>query len=144
MSSPALYGKLVLPIDDTAASPSIQMGGGVVTSSGTGIRGTDASIKVSVAGTDVATIDASGITATIVGQSIVVLTSTASAGGSATEAMVLTGLLTTDTIMAVTQKTKGANNLPLLGYSTQATNALTAIWSADPGVGAVIVVSVRR
>lgn len=71
-------------------------------------------------------------------------TSSAGAGGAATEAMVLTGLLATDTILAVTQKTPGGNNLPLLGYSTLANNALTGIWSADPGAGAVIVVSIKR
>lgn len=144
MSSPLIYGKLILPIDDSAAAPSIQMGGGIVSSSGTGIRGSSSSIIMSVGGVDVATVDASGITATIVGKSIIVLTSSAGAGGGATEAMVLTGLLVSDTIVSVVQKTPGANSLPLLGYSTQAANALTGIWSADPGAGAVIVVSVRR
>lgn len=71
-------------------------------------------------------------------------TSAAGAGGAATEAMTLTGLLATDTILSVVQKTKGANSLPLLGYSTQADNALTGIWSANPGAGAVIVVTVLR
>lgn len=87
---------------------------------------------------------ASTAAATTVQDKIKTLTSTAGAGGGATEAMVLTGLLTTDTILSVTQKTKGANSLPLLGYSTQAANALTGIWSADPGAGAVIVVTVLR
>lgn len=75
---------------------------------------------------------------------IVTLTSAAGAGGNATEAMTVTGLLTTDTILAVTQKTPGANSLAIIGYSTQATNALTGIWAADPGAGAVIVVTVSR
>lgn len=82
--------------------------------------------------------------ATTVTDKIKTFTSTAGAGGAATEAMVLTGLLATDTILSVTQKTKGANSLPLLGYSTQAANALTGIWSANPGAGAVIVVTVLR
>lgn len=73
-----------------------------------------------------------------------VYTSSAGAGGAATEAMTLTGLASGDTIVAVTQKTKGANNLPLLGWSTQAANALTGIWSADPGAGAVIQVFVLK
>ena len=68
---------------------------------------------------------------------IQVYTSSAGAGGAATEAMTVTGLGASDTILAVTQSTKGANSLPLLGYSTQAANALTAIWSANPGAGAV-------
>jgi hypothetical protein len=75
---------------------------------------------------------------------IQVYTSSAGAGGAATEAMVLTGLAAGDTILAVHQKTKGANNLPLLGWSTQAANALTAVYSADPGAGAVIVVCVLK
>lgn len=73
-----------------------------------------------------------------------VYTSSAGAGGAATEAMTLTGLAAGDTILAVTQKTKGANSLPLLGWSTQAANALTGIWSADPGAGAVIQVFVLK
>ncbi len=75
---------------------------------------------------------------------VLVITSAAGAGGAATEAMTVTGLLTTDTVLAVTQKTKGANSLPLLGWSTQAANALTGIWSADPGAGAVIMVTIKR
>ena len=72
------------------------------------------------------------------------ITSSAGAGGGATEAMVATGLLTTDTVLSVTQKTKGANDLPLLGWSTQAANAITGIWSADPGAGAVVQVTLSR
>lgn len=75
---------------------------------------------------------------------IVAYTSSAGAGGAATEAMVLTGLAAADEILSVHQKTKGANSLPLLGWSTQAANALTGIWSADPGANAVIVVLVRK
>lgn len=75
---------------------------------------------------------------------IQVYTSSAGAGGAATEAMTLTGLAAGDTILSVSQKTKGANNLPLLGWSTQAANALTGIWSADPGAGAVIMVVVLK
>lgn len=77
-------------------------------------------------------------------EKIKTFTSTAGTGAAATEAMVLTGLLATDTILAVTQKTKGANNLPLLGYTTQANNALTCVWSAAVGAGAVVVVTVLR
>ncbi len=70
--------------------------------------------------------------------------SAAGAGGASTEAMTVTGLGASDTILAVTQKTKGANNLPLLGYTTQAANALTAVWSGNPGAGSVIVVTVKK
>lgn len=73
-----------------------------------------------------------------------VLTSAAGAAGSATPTLTLTGLKATDTIVSVQQKTKGANNLPLLGWTTQADNALTCVYSADPGAGCVVVVTVLR
>lgn len=144
MSLP-LYNSLVMPTGGSANSPSIQAGGGLSSSTKTGIYAQDeVTMKLCVNGTDVATINASGITGTIVGQTILVFTSAAGAGGAATEAMTLTGLLSTDTILSVSQKTKGGNSLPLLGFSTQVNNALTGIWSADPGSGSVIIVSVKR
>jgi len=76
--------------------------------------------------------------------SVHVFTSAAGAGGAATEAMVLTGLLATDTILAVSQSAHGANGLALLGFNTLANNALTAVWASDPGAGSVIVVTVKR
>jgi hypothetical protein len=75
---------------------------------------------------------------------IVAYTSSAGAGGAATEAMTLTGLAAADTILSVYQKTKGANNLPLLGWTTQAANTITGVWSANPGAGSVIVVLVQK
>jgi len=75
---------------------------------------------------------------------IVTITSSAGAGGAATEAMTVTGLAAADQIIGLFQKTKGANNLPLLGHTTQAADALTCVWSADPGAGAVVVVTVRK
>lgn len=75
---------------------------------------------------------------------IVKYTSSAGAGGAATEAMTLTGLAAADVILSVVQKTPGANSLPLLGWTTQAADALTCTWSADPGAGAVVVVVVRK
>lgn len=70
--------------------------------------------------------------------------SNVSAGGSANEVYVVTGLLSTDTVIAVSQSIKGANSLPLLGYNTVANNALTGVYSADPGANAKIVVTVLR
>lgn len=75
---------------------------------------------------------------------ILVFTSAAGAGGAASAAMTVTGLQTTDVILSVVQKTKGANNLPLLGWTTVAANSITVQWSADPGAGSVIVVAVKR
>lgn len=71
-------------------------------------------------------------------------TSAASTSGAATQALAITGLGANDVILSVTQATKGANNLPLLGWTTQAANALTAVWSANPGAGAVIIVHVLK
>ena len=79
-----------------------------------------------------------------VSNKILTFDSAASVGGAATEAMTVTGLLATDKILAVTQSVKGAANLPLLGYNTQIANGLTAVWSAAPGAGTVIKVTVFR
>lgn len=75
---------------------------------------------------------------------ILELTSSAGAGGGASAALTVTGLLSTDTVLAVSQKTAGANSLPLLGWTTVANNALTVQWSADPGAGSVVVVAIKR
>ena len=66
------------------------------------------------------------------------------ASGSATPAVTATGLLTTDTILAVTQRVQGANNLPLLGWSAQVADGITAAYSADPGANGVLDIAVSR
>lgn len=66
------------------------------------------------------------------------------AAGSATPLVTVTGLATTDVILAVTQRVQGANNLPLLGWNTQITNGITAAYSANPGANAVLDVLFRR
>lgn len=68
----------------------------------------------------------------------------AGAGGAATAALTCTGLISADTVLAVTQVTPGANGLALVGYSTLITNGITAIWHADPGAGAVVQVLVKH
>jgi hypothetical protein len=70
--------------------------------------------------------------------------STAYGGGSATPAVTVTGLLSTDTVMSVCQHVPNANSLPLLGWSTVADNALTLAYSADPGANGTVEVVVRR
>jgi hypothetical protein len=72
------------------------------------------------------------------------IASTADGGGSATPTVVVPGLLTTDVILGVSQSIKGANHLPLLGFNTQAANALNLVFSADPGSGTVVVVGIFR
>lgn len=64
-SNPVVANKAILPIDDTAANPSISFGGGGnlgSNSSGTGVYGDASAVKVSVAGSLLATMNASGIT----------------------------------------------------------------------------------
>lgn len=75
---------------------------------------------------------------------IFALPSSAGAGGSASAVMSVPGLLAGDLIIAVTQKVPGSNNLPIIGFNTQVDGFLTIQYSADPGAGAVILVSVAR
>ena len=75
---------------------------------------------------------------------IQVYLSSAGAGGAATEAMTVTGLAAADTILSISQRTPGANNLPLLGNQTHVDGAVTCIWSANPGAGAVVRVVVLK
>lgn len=141
-SNPLTANKVHALSDNSISDTVVNFGVSSDNNSGTGIYGDRSTIHIAVGGSDVVTIDSSGIHGSLA--NLLVLTSAASVGGAATEVMTLTGLLTTDTILSVSQKTPGASSLPLLGYSTQATNHLTAIFSADPGAGAVIVVAIKR
>ncbi len=76
--------------------------------------------------------------------SILVFASTATAGSNPTETVAVTGVLATDTLLSVSQSVPGMNNLPLIGFNTLANNAITLVYSADPGSGAVVLVSVKR
>lgn len=75
---------------------------------------------------------------------VLAFTSGASAGGSQTETMTVTGLLASDTILSVDQKTDGSGGKTIIRYGTPASNALSVTWDADPGSGAVVVVTVKR
>jgi hypothetical protein len=71
--------------------------------------------------------------------------SDASAGGAAAEAMTVTGLLATDTILSVDQTVQGAGaGNTIESFDTQIDDGLTVTWDADPGAGAIVRVSVRR
>lgn len=80
----------------------------------------------------------------------VVINSAASSGGAATETYTVTGLLTTDTIQAVTQFVDGAGAaVGILSYggatgNAAADNALAVVYNADPGANAKIKVVVSR
>ena len=65
-------------------------------------------------------------------------------GGASFEVMTVTGLLATDSILAVSQVIPGSNNAYVTGFSGQANNSLTVQWNTDPGSGAVIRVVVSR
>lgn len=143
-TNPLVANLLHASPDDTAAAPSITFSNADGQRSGTGIHGSASSVKISVAGADIVTIDSTGISGAGSLSNLLALSSSASAGGAATEALVVPGLLASDTILSVSQKVMGANSLPLLGFNTQANNALTVVYSADPGAGAVILVAVKR
>lgn len=85
--------------------------------------------------------DASG---NITSSPILAFSSNASVGGAASEALTVTGLLASDTILAVSQQTAGANNTAITSFSGLVNNGLTVGWTADPGAGAVVLVTIQR
>ena len=72
------------------------------------------------------------------------LSSAAAAGGAASEALTVTGLLANDEILAVSQRVAGASNTAVTGFNTQIADGLTVEWTADPGAGAIVDVEFRR
>lgn len=64
--------------------------------------------------------------------------------GSGSPTATATGLLATDTILAASQKTKGANSLPLLGFGTPGAGTIPLSYSADPGANGVVRLLVMR
>jgi len=75
---------------------------------------------------------------------LAVVDSTAGAGGGVSEALTVTGLLADDTILAVSQKTAGANGVAIIGFNTLIVDGLTVVYTADPGAGSVVSVLVLR
>jgi hypothetical protein len=87
--------------------------------------------------------------AAIQGPGALSLDSNASAGGAATETLTVTGLLTTDTIRAVSQFVKGANGTAPIAYGNASgavtvANQLPVEWTANPGAGAKVRVAIQR
>lgn len=72
--------------------------------------------------------------------------SAASAGGGATETLTVTGVLAADEILAVTQRTKGANSVALVAWTDtgRSNNQLAVEWTGNPGAGAVLRVLTRK
>lgn len=91
-----------------------------------------------------------GLTRVGGGLNITKLDSAVSVGGNATETMTVTGLLTTDTILGVTQFVDGAGAaVGILAYGgatgvCSVADQLSVTWNADPGAGAKIRVAVER
>jgi hypothetical protein len=81
---------------------------------------------------------------------VTAILSAASAGGAATETYVVTGLLTTDTILGVSQAVDGAGaGVGIIGYgnasgNAAANDALAVVYNADPGAGAKVKVEILR
>jgi hypothetical protein len=132
-----LTGSTAAPIANTYAAVSVKLLPTQLLTGFTSGAGT-------IAGTDTVLQAIEKLSGDVQNKALKTFTSAAGAGGAATEALVVTGLLATDTILAVSQSVKGANSLPLLGFNTPAANALTGVWSANPGAGSVIVVTVLR
>lgn len=76
--------------------------------------------------------------------SVFALDTAASVGGAATEAVTLTGALSTDTVLAVSQKVKGANSTALNGFNTLIDNGITLSWTGNPGANSVATVLLQR
>ena len=77
---PIVAGQVLLPIDSSAASPAIRIGGSLDATAGTGITGTMSSVAVTVAGT-------SRIAASTTGASV---TGTLAVSGALTAASIAT------------------------------------------------------
>ena len=76
---------------------------------------------------------------------LIALPSAASVGGNASETLIVTGLLASDTILAVSPQNGGANNVAMIGFGPLTTNGqLPVAWLTDPGAGAVVLVLVNR
>lgn len=76
---------------------------------------------------------------------LLAFTSSPGAGGAAAVIFTVPGLLSTDSIIGVTQQIVGGSAVyALLSWNTQGNNTLTGNYVGDPGPGAVIIVVVMR
>ncbi len=145
------FGEIIIAAASgvSGASGRITLGG---IGHGTTIRGPDTGIggiwtwpNATGPGGYVMTSDSSGNLSFVASAAnILTFTSNTSSGGMSSEVLVVTGLLSTDTILSVTQITAGSNNTATTGYNTLANNALTVTWTADPGTGATVLVTIKR
>lgn len=75
---------------------------------------------------------------------LVVYESAVSVGGGVTESMTVTGLLGTDTVLAVTGSVKGANAAAVNAFGAPGAGALSVTFTADPGAGMKVKVFVLK
>jgi len=97
---------------------------------------------------DVAQAEVSGLVAALSGKldasKLAVIDSDVSVGGNATESLTFTGMLGTDTILALTGKTAGANAVAVQAFGAPGADALSVTFTGDPGAGAVVRALVLR
>lgn len=70
--------------------------------------------------------------------------SNASAGGAASEQLVVDDLASGDQVLSVYQSVAGADSTALVAVSAIGTATLDAEWTADPGAGAKVSIVVRK
>lgn len=75
---------------------------------------------------------------------VVELLSAAITGGSASVTATVVGLMSTDTIISVDQEVANANSLDVIAFGSPGTGTLPLTYSADPGSGGKVLVSVSR
>lgn len=75
---------------------------------------------------------------------LVTIDSAASVGGGVTEALTFTGMLATDTVLALTGMTAGANAAAVNAFGAPGVDSLSVTFTADPGAGAVVRALVLR
>ena len=76
---------------------------------------------------------------------IIVIDSAATTGGAATENdLTFTGLLATDTVIALSGKTIAGNSVAPIGFADQKAGSLDIVFTADPGAGNVVTIIVLR
>lgn len=119
--------QLVAPISDTAASPTISWGGSTHNRSGTGLYGTYTNVKTAIGGTDILTVDATGITSSA---GITATTVTGAIVGT-------TGLFSSTLGAAGTLSLNTTNKVIFLNAAGAPTNGVTGANTA--GIGSLYV-----
>jgi hypothetical protein len=77
-------------------------------------------------------------------KSILALLSSAIAGGAAAQTATVTGLLTTDTLLGLTQTVANANSLTPISVGAPGSGTILVTYSADPGASGKVLVAISR